>query len=346
MRFETRDSSLESAQEALQPPKVAKASHLHGTVRGLISHFIFRGLASWYGPWLILLVLFVICSFVSPAFLKERNVVNILKQATVLGIVSVGQTFVIISGGFDMSVSSVMSFCSVLPGMLMEGKNTMLVPSVLLAFALAIIVGCVNVFFVTKMRIHGFIVTLATMISLQGVLLITTGGAPFSRLTPAYRWFGIGQIGPMPVLVLIFLLVAVFGALLLRLSFFGRSLFAVGSNDQNAYLSGIPVARTRLWAYLLCSCSAALAGLVLTARTGSGDVWSGRDFDLNSIAAVAVGGTSLSGGRGGVVQTIAGVLILTILMNIMNLISVTYESSLVVRGAVIILAAINYSRKN
>jgi ribose/xylose/arabinose/galactoside ABC-type transport system permease subunit len=110
-------------------------------------------------------------------------------------------------------------------------------------------------------------------------------------------------------------------------------------------MSGINIDRTRIWAYVICSCTAALAGLVLTARTGSGDVWSGRDFDLNSIAAVAVGGTSLNGGHGGVGRTLAGVLILTILMNIMNLVSVTYESSLVARGAVIILASILYSRR-
>ena len=324
-------------ESAVLPPQ--------GLIERMNLQMVFMGLSSWYGPWVILLALFVICSFISPAFLTERNLINIFKQATVLGIVSVGQTLVIISGGFDMSVSSLMSFCSIIPGILMEGKNTMLVPSILLAFVLAIILGVVNGFFVTKMRIHGFIVTLATKVSLQGVLLLTTGGAPYSRLTPTYRWFGIGQIGPLPIPVIIFLLLAVSAAIILQHSAFGRALFAVGSNDQNAHMSGINVDRTRFWGYGLCSCTAALAGLVLTARTGSGDVWSGRDYDLNSIAAVAVGGTRLGGGQGGIGRTIAGVLILTILMNIMNLVSVTYESSLVARGAVIIVASMIYSRR-
>jgi ribose/xylose/arabinose/galactoside ABC-type transport system permease subunit len=294
--------------------------------------------------WAVLLVLTVVSTLVSPVFFTTRNISTLLKQAASLGIVSVGQTLTILTGGIDLSVASVMALMSVVAASLMEGQDSLFVPVGLYCLAIAAAIGLVNGLLVTKLKIPAFIATLGMILVVQGIRFVYTGGSPRGSIPPVLRFIGGGMVGPAPAAVILWAVIVVVFVILMRRTTFGRRMYAVGGNRSAAHLSGVNVNGMVIAAYTLCSFLAGVAGLVYTGYNGFADNWLGRGFELNSIAAVVVGGTLFEGGRGGVVGTVAGVLIITILFNLVLLLGLDEEYMRIVKGVAIILAVAMYAR--
>ena len=294
--------------------------------------------------WVVLLALTIISSIVSPVFLTQRFIATLLKQAASLGIVAVGQTLAILTGGIDLSVASVMALTSVLASHWMHGEDRLVIPVSLAAVAVASAIGLANGLMVTKLKIPAFIATLGMILVVQGARFMYTGGTPKGSIPPGIKFIGGGNVGPVPAAVIVWAVVVVVFVILTRRTTFGRRLYAVGGNPRTAHLSGVNVNGVTIAAYVLCGLLAGVAGLVLTGYSGFADNWLGRGKDLDSIAAVVVGGTLFSGGRGGVLGTVAGVLIITIVYNLVLLLGLPEEVQRIVKGTAIILAVALYAR--
>jgi ribose/xylose/arabinose/galactoside ABC-type transport system permease subunit len=326
---------------ALPNPAAGSTTEL-GAVRGGGRSLLQRVAPS--AIWAVLLVLTVVSSLISPVFFTTRNISTLLKQAASLGIVSVGQTLTILTGGIDLSVASVMALMSVVAASLMEGQDGLFLPVTLYCLAIAAAIGLVNGLLVTKLKIPAFIATLGMILVVQGIRFVYTGGSPRGSIPPALRFIGGGMVGPVPAAVILWVVIVAVFVILMRRTTFGREMYAVGGNRSAAHLSGVNVNGIIIAAYTLCSTLAGVAGLVFTGYNGFADNWVGRGFELNSIAAVVVGGTLFEGGRGGVVGTVAGVLIITILFNLVLLLGLDEEYQRIVKGVAIILAVAMYAR--
>jgi len=210
--------------------------------------------------------------------------------------------------------------------------------------AVASAIGLANGLMVTKLKIPAFIATLGMILVVQGARFMYTGGTPKGSIPPGIKFIGGGNVGPVPAAVIVWAVVVVVFVILTRWTTFGRRLYAVGGNPRTAHLSGVNVNGVTIAAYVLCGLLAGVAGLVLTGYSGFADNWLGRGKDLDSIAAVVVGGTLFSGGRGGVLGTVAGVLIITIVYNLVLLLGLPEEVQRIVKGTAIILAVALYAR--
>lgn len=294
--------------------------------------------------WVVLLVLVVVSALVSPAFLTPRFLATLLKQAAALGIVAVGQTLAILTGGIDLSVAAVMALMAVLAANLMAGQDARVLPVAALGLGIAGLIGMANGLMVTKLRIPAFIATLGMVLMVQGARFVYTGGVPRGSIPPSIRTLGGGMLGPIPVAMIVWAVIVLVFVIVTRRTTFGRRLYAVGGNPRAAHLSGVNVNGIIVAAYTLCSMLAGLAGLVLAGYSGFVDNWIGRGYDLDSIAAAVVGGTLFEGGRGGVLGTVAGVLIITILYNLVLLLALDEEMRRIVKGVAIILAVALYAR--
>jgi ribose/xylose/arabinose/galactoside ABC-type transport system permease subunit len=294
--------------------------------------------------WLVVLGLIVIAVIVSPQVLNAQYVSTQLKQAAPLGVVSIGQTFVILAAGIDLSVGSVIALMSVLAAGLMNGQDNLVLTVVLFCLAVALLVGLLNGFLVTKLKIPSFIATLGTILIVQGIRFIYTGGAPKGSVPDALRFWGRGNVGPVPTPLILWAVIVIIALFIERRTTFGRRLFAVGGKPAAARLSGVRVDRIIIAAYLICSFLAGVAGLMLTGFQGLADNWLGRGYDLDSIAAVVIGGAALTGGRGSVIGSVAGVLILTILYNLVLLLGFDVETQRIVKGFAIIIAVALYAK--
>ena len=274
-----------------------------------------------YRSVLILLVICVFATILSPSFLSVTNLFNVFKQITVAGIVGCGMTFVILTGGIDLSVGSILGLSGVLAsGVLASTGNTAVAVAVSLTVGIAC--GAVNGFFVSVCGIPPFISTLGMMTLLRGVILVYTKGSPIPIKSDAYKFFGKGSIAGIPVPVIILIIVFLLAHYILTQTSYGRSVYAVGGNREAARLSGIRV------------------GLILTARLGSAQSTSGTGIEMDAIAAVILGGTSLSGGVGFVLPTVVGAMIMGIIDNILTLMNVNPHATNIVKGAVILIAVL------
>lgn len=299
---------------------------------------IMQGLAR-HGEILIFLLFLVLCAvteMLAPEFLSGRNIANVARQASALGIVSIGQTIAIISLGIDLSVSSVATMAGVIAATVMVGKTGMVIPATLLGLATGIVVGLANGLLIAKVKLPDFIVTLATFSAVDGLMLVYTQGRSVGSITPGFAFISEGNVGPVPTSVFVWLGFAAMAFVFLRYTRLGRHVFAVGGNREVARLSGVNVIWTKILVYVLSGFLAAAAGLMLLARMAVGYPLAGQAFQLDSIAASVVGGASLFGGRGGITGTIVGVLILSVLNNSFNLIGVSTFSQFVIKGFVII----------
>ena len=252
------------------------------------------------------------------AFPTPENVLNVLRQNSMLGLLALGMTFVILTGGIDLSVGSLLAVAGIVTAALSPyGALVAVAGGVGAAAAL----GLVNGLLVTKARIEPFIVTLATMIAARGAALALTGESSvrIDRAASGIVWLGRGDIGPIPVPIVVFALAYLVGWVLLRYTRFGRHVYAVGDNGGAARLLGLEVDRVLIGTYALSGALAGLAGVVLAARLGAGQPVAGTGWELDAIAAVVVGGTLLTGGQGGVGATLIGVLLLGVIFNLFNL---------------------------
>ena len=269
---------------------------------------------------------------------------NIFVRSVALGIVAVGQTFVIIGASIDLSVAYTISLTAVMTSFLMQGDPARVPMAVALVFAIGAVIGLVNGLIITKLNVNAFIATLGTGLIIKGILNGTfanfTGSVPKS-----FQSFGYNSIGPIPISITVLLAVVVAGWFVLSRTKFGAHLYGVGGNSEVGRLSGLRTDRVLIGTHIICSLMAVLTGLFIVSRLGSGAPWVGPDgvYDLESVATTVVGGTALSGGRGGVFGTLAGVLIFGVIDTVFNQLGVDTYLKTVLRGAIIILAVASYS---
>jgi len=293
-----------------------------------------------------LLRIIVLGAVLSPNFISERNVLNILRQTSMLGVVTVGMTFVILTAGIDLSVGMTLSLYSVVAAMLFaDGAGYPLAIVVVATLVLGIAVGAFNAAIIIWRGVAPFIVTLAMMAIASGAALTISGGKPIGGIQGTYAWLGAGSIGPVPVPVLIMLAAFVLGDFVLRFTPYGRQVYAVGGNEEAARLSGIPVNRVKLVTYMISNASAALGGIIFSARVTVGDPWAGRGLELDAIASVVLGGTSLFGGVGSLWGTLLGALIISMINNLLNLLNVSPYTQGIAKGCIILVAVALYKKR-
>lgn len=297
---------------------------------------IARLLADW-GSLVVLGALLAAMAAASPAFLTVSNLLNVARQVSINAIIAAGQTFVIITGGIDLSVGSIVALSGCV-GMLAIDRAGLDVGGIPVGILVGGLAGAANGLVVARAHIPPFIVTLAGLTIFRGVTLIATGNQPIIRFEGAFRWLGTGLIGGVPVPVIVMALVFLGCHVLLARTAFGAHVYAVGGNEEAARLSGVPIARVKFWVYVISGLLTGLAGMILTGRLSSAQPSTGMGFELDAIAAVVLGGTSLMGGRGGLFGTLIGALIIGILNNGFNLLAVDSAYQQVAKGLIIIAA--------
>ncbi len=296
--------------------------------------------ANEYRAVVILIAFALVLGIINPSFLQVSNITNILNQTSVNALLAAGLTIVILTGGIDISVGSILGFTGASAAILLS--HSVNVPTVIVvALAIGVVAGSINGFFIARWNLQPMIVTLATLSIFRGATYLITNGSPISVTATSFNRIGGGLIfGVIPVPVVIMIVVFAAGYYLLTRTPFGRHIYSVGGNEEAAFLSGVSVTRTKLLAYVLSGAGAALAGLVVTARLTSAQPLAGQSYELDAIAAVVIGGTSLKGGVGRIVFTVIGALIIGMLNNALNLMNVSSYYQTVVKGVVILIAVL------
>lgn len=291
------------------------------------------------GPLLGLLLIIIALSVISSDFLTVSNIFNVLRQISINALIAFGMTFVILTGGIDLSVGSVLALSSAITaGMMAGGTNTW--TAVVAGLACGMLMGAVNGLLVTKGKVAPFIATLATMTVFRGLTLVYTQGKPITGLSDAFAMIGRGFFLniPMPIVWMVLSFIVLY--VILKHSKFGRRVYALGSNEDATWLSGINTAKIKIFVYSISGLMAAFSGIILTSRLNSAQPTAGTSYELDAIAAVVLGGTSLSGGRGWLVGTLIGAMIIGVLDNGLNLLNVSSFYQQVVKGAVILIAVL------
>jgi ribose transport system permease protein len=295
--------------------------------------------ARQFGTFAVFLVLCAVISVLTPHFFTVPNLLNVAQQTVINAIIAVGLTFVIISGGIDLSVGSILAFAGVV--MAHTLRLGWPLPLAMLA-GLGVGAGCglVNGLLISYGRLPPFIATLGMMSVARGGALLATDGRPVSGFDESYRWLATGEVAGAPVPVIIMVLVYTVAHLVLQRTKFGRYTYAIGGNEEASLLSGVPVRLYKLGIYAACGGLAALSSVLLTARLNSAQPIAGLSYELDAIAATVIGGTSLMGGQGSVIGTLIGALIMGVLRNGLNLLGVSSFIQQVVIGVVIIAAVL------
>ncbi|MDA1476619.1 ribose ABC transporter permease RbsC [Bacillus changyiensis] len=293
------------------------------------------------GPFLGLIILVVIVSLLNPGFLEPLNILNLLRQVAINALIAFGMTFVILTGGIDLSVGAILALSSALvAGMIVGGIDPVF--AVIIGCLIGAFLGAINGLLITKGKIAPFIATLATMTMFRGLTMVYTDGNPITGLGANYGFqlFGRGYFLGIPVPAITMGMTFVILWMILHKTPFGRRTYAIGGNEKAAYISGIKVSRVKVLVYSLTGLLSALAGAILTSRLNSAQPTAGTSYELDAIAAVVLGGTSLAGGRGRIAGTLIGVLIIGTLNNGLNLLGVSSFFQMVVKGIVILIAVL------
>ena len=285
----------------------------------------------------IIIAISLVMSFASPAFMTSKNIINIIRQISINGIIAVGMTFVILTGGIDLSVGSVVAITSVLVGSILQAGYSWYV-ACLVAFAAALLFGAFNGFMIAYVGFQPFIATLATVTMGSGIALAYSDGKPYIISDPSFLKIGQGYIGPIPIPIILLVIVVIVGLIILKTTIFGRYVYAIGGNKEAAKLSGVRTKRVEISVYILSSLCASIVGLILSARISSGQPTAGAGYELDAIAATAIGGTSMSGGVGSLTGTIFGFILLGLMTNSMNLLNINSFYQEIVKGLLIIIA--------
>jgi ribose transport system permease protein len=288
-----------------------------------------------YGMIIAFVLLCILLTILTPFFLTPSNLLNVVRQSSIIGIMAMGVTFVILSGGIDLSVGSVMAVSGMIAAGTMQNGGSMVV-AILVALAVGIAAGLVNGLLVTKAGITPFVVTLGMMSIARGVTLIYSDGYPISGFTPAFRYIGGGAILGLPFPVIMLLLVVVVSWGVLTQTRLGRYTYAIGGNEETVKLSGINSNFYKTMVYVISGATAAISALILTSRLNSAGPTAGLTYELTVIAAVVIGGTSLSGGRGSVWGSLVGALLIAVINNGMNLLGISPYFQEFSRGVIII----------
>ncbi len=306
----------------------------HATARGLVANL---GIAT------ALVVEGIIFSTLSPYFFTAENILNVTLQTSIIAIIAVGMTFVILTAGIDLSVGSMAAFSGVVAASVLKTSvpfPAALSLAMLAALAVGAASGAISGIFITKFNITPFIVTLALMTIWRGAAYMFTDGRPVWGLPDEFGILGSGRVLSIPLPTIIMLAAYAYGYVLLKHTRFGRYVYAVGGNKEAAYLAGIHTGRVLMLVYVLSGVLASLAGVLLAARMNSGQPGAGMMYELDVIAAVVIGGTSLFGGRGSIIGTFLGAMLIGVLRNGLNLLDVGSYVQMVVLGVVILLAVL------
>jgi ribose transport system permease protein len=307
---------------------IGRVNHVSNTIQKL-------------GPLLGFIMIVIIVSILNPSFLQPLNILNLLRQVAINALIAYGMTFVILTGGIDLSVGSILALSSALMGgMMVSGMDPIL--AIIIGTLSGGVMGMINGFLITKGKMAPFIATLATMTVFRGLTLVYTNGNPITGLSNsrAFQLFGRGyQFGiPVPAITMIIAFIVLY--IILQKTPFGRKTYAIGGNEKAAMISGIKVSRVKIMIYSLAGMLSALAGAILISRLDSAQPTAGTSYELDAIAAVVLGGTSLSGGRGKIFGTLIGALIIGTLNNGLNLLGVSSFYQMVVKGIVILIAVL------
>jgi ribose/xylose/arabinose/galactoside ABC-type transport system permease subunit len=304
-----------------------------------------NNIISKYGVYIFLFLLIVILSLMTDSFLSTRNIINVLRQISINAVLAFGMTFVIISGGIDLSVASTVALSGVLATSFAHPGDYPLFIPILIALAIGSLVGLVNGGIISRTGIPPFIVTLGLMQVARGFAFIYTKGTSVINLSESYKFIGQGSLFGVPFPIFILVIVFIICYFVLHKTKFGRHVYAVGGNSLAAKVSGVSITKIRTLVYMISGLLAGLVGLVLTSRTNSGNPNAAFTYELDAIAAVVIGGTSMTGGKGTMVGTLIGAMLIGIINNGLDLINVSSYTQQVVKG-VIIIGALLIDRLN
>lgn len=300
-----------------------------------------RELAQRFGLLVSFLLLCAVLTILSDRFLTVSNIVNVLRQSTINGIIAIGMTYVILTAGIDLSVGAVLALCTVVAADLLQREIA--VPlAVSGGLGLGVVLGLLNGLIITKANVPPFVTTLGMMTVARGLALTYTQGRPITGLPDAFRFMGTGSLGPVPMPIVIAAFAFLIGYILLNRTEVGKYILALGNNPVAARYGGIAVDRYTAFVYAVSGMLSALAGMILVARLNSAQPTAGLAYEFDAIAAVVVGGTSFAGGEGGLGGTLLGALVIAVLNNGLNLLDVSSFYQPVVTGIVIALALLLY----
>lgn len=302
---------------------------------------------SKYKSLIGLVLLCIVITIVTPNFLSVSNITNVFTQVSVNAIIAIGMTFVILTGGIDLSVGSTLAISGAVGASIVKSTGNVFL-AIIVAAVIGIAVGLINGLLVSKGKLQAFIVTLATMTIFRGATLVFTDGTPISKLPEAFVKIGNGKLGFMPIPVIITIIIAIIAVYALSQTRFGRYLYALGGNEDASRLSGINTDKIKTLVYVVSGFASAIAGVIITSRIGSASPNAGTGFELDAIAAVVIGGTSLAGGEGTITGTLIDALIIGVLNNGLKLMNVSPFYQSIVKGLVILIAVLldKKSRKN
>lgn len=288
-----------------------------------------------HGIWVVLALGLMLAALAVPGFADPANLANVVRQAGVLGVLAIGQTFVIAAGMIDLSIGMIAGLVVVLGAMLIDGDAALTLPVALLMLLVGAAIGLVNGWLLNTLRLHPLILTFGMLSVLQGTIF-TLADQSVGRASPPLTALANGDLAGVPYAAIVLVLLAWGGHVLLARSAFGYHLVAAGGNAESARRAGANIERIRLAVFVLSGISAGLAGLMLLGRLGTGYPLAGDGLELDAIVAVVLGGTALSGGRGSVVRSIGGVAVLAIVSNVLNLLAVSAFVQLFIKGAIVI----------
>lgn len=293
-----------------------------------------------YGIFIVFIIICLIISFIAPQFLTVSNWTIIITQVSINALLAFGVTFVIITGGIDLSLGSIVAVAGVSAAMLAHPDSYPVLVPVFAGLFAGLLIGAFNGFIITKSKIAPFIVTLGTMTIGRGLALILSNGRPVSNLSDSFVFIGSGKLIGIPLLIIILICMFIICSVILNKTILGRYIYAVGGNEQAARASGINVTQVKMAVYSISGVLAGLAGILLTSRITTGQPNAGAGFELDAIAAVVIGGTSTTGGKGSITGTLVGVLLIGVINNSLDLLNVTSYYQQVVMGIIIIGAVV------
>lgn len=288
-----------------------------------------------YFVLVILLFLIVLFGILSPdSFLTMSNMFTIVRQSAIMGIATIGLLFVMVAGGIDLSLSSVISLQSVLVAVLLTSFGLGLFQAYVFGLCVTTLIGMLTGAIIVKTGIFPMIGTLAMQIILQGVAYLICGGMPVSNLPASAKVIGQGYVGPIPWPVIVFVIVIIIAAVTLNRMYVGRHFYAIGSNEEAARLSGINTAKLKIATYAIGGFLSGLAGIIMLARISSGQPTAGKNYEMDCLTAAVIGGVSLTGGEGKISTAVCGVLIIGVLTNGMTILNVSEYYQLIIRGCI------------
>lgn len=298
-----------------------------------------KALISEYFIFVIFIALVIILTILKPSFIQPSNLVNILKQASINGILAFGMMFVIIAGGFDMSVGSTVAFAGILAALLGQGQYPLIVPLVVAMLA-GLVVGIVNGVGVSVGDLPPFIMTLGSMTAVRGLALLTSNGKPITGISPEYKAVAASSVFGIPMLAVFLVIVILICSFVLAKTVYGRRVYACGGNLQAARVSGINTTLIRISTFAIAGLLAGLSGFLMTSRVTIGQPTAAESYEMDAITACVVGGVSMSGGVGKPWGVVIGCLLITVIANGLDIMGVSSHWQKIVKGLIIVLAVL------